>query len=151
MRLILKLLGAAALLISAPFTSHAATTAPAAIIRGQVLNTGGALEGVFVTARNTASNIATTVYTAHDGHFVLPALPLAQYDLSAHYPGFEPTARAVDLTAATAEIELKLPPAIEPMRTASSAAWLAALPDGDMKREFLVNCATCHEIRKKNG
>ena len=146
MRLVLQLLGAAALLISAPLTPQAATTAPSAIIRGQVLNTGSPLEGVFVTARNTASQIATTVYTAHDGRFVLPALPLAHYDLRAHYPGFESTARAVDLTAATAEVELKLSPATERMHTASSAAWLAALPDGDMKREFIVNCATCHEI-----
>lgn len=66
-------------------------------------------------------------------------------DLSAaelRYPGLAP--QTVDLTSEKTDITLAEDPDF--LRTLPSSEWLALLPEGDRKREFTVNCGTCHEI-----
>jgi virginiamycin B lyase len=116
-------------------------------LRGQVVTVDGqGLAGVFVTARHPTSGIETTVYTNANGLFEFPLLPVAEVALTAHHTRYAPALATVDLMAPPAKLELRLAPAQDPMRHASTAAWFAPIPDDDRKREFILNCASCHEF-----
>lgn len=58
------------------------------------------------------------------------------------YPGL--ASKTVDLGDGSTDITLAAEPDF--LRSLPSSDWLALLPEGDRKREFTVNCGTCHEI-----
>ncbi len=115
---------------------------------GRVADSAGAARsGAMVTARAEATGIETTVFSDAAGRFAFGALDGGRYRLTAKTPA-----------ARAASIELVLPDDVsEPLtftlepdpdyaRSVPSAAWLALLPDGARKREFVLNCGSCHEI-----
>ena len=69
-------------------------------IAGVVSDTsGGVLAGVSVSARHLGTGLTRETTTGDDGLFVLPVLPVGQYDLTAERPGFKPLAMtAITLT-----------------------------------------------------
>jgi virginiamycin B lyase len=128
----------------APNTKAAAAQS---VLSGAVLTTDGKpAAGLFVTARNTANSIETTVYTRADGTFAFDKLAPSLYDVRVHHAVYEPATTQADLSTGPKQVDLRATRARDPLARASSAVWFAALPDGDMKREFILNCATCHEI-----
>lgn len=133
----------------------AVSPASAGVVSGRVADTAGAVAGVFVTARDTTTHIETTVYSGDDGRYVLPALKAGHYEVRAHHPRFEDAQQTLDLTAANAALDFSLKAAAEPLRHASTATWFASVPDGVEKREFILNCMSCHEMAftrlNKNG
>lgn len=125
----------------------AAGQAVAAGVSGRIADgSAHGLPGVFVTARDTATNIETTVYSGADGHYLLPALAAGHYELRAHHARFEDARREIDVAAETQAQDLTLTTNPEPLRHASTATWFAHVPDGAEKREFILNCMSCHEI-----
>jgi hypothetical protein len=61
-------------------------------------DTGAALPGVTVTARNQQTNLSREVVTAEDGGYVISYLPVGTYDVTFTLAGFKTfTARAVEL------------------------------------------------------
>jgi virginiamycin B lyase len=102
--------------------------------------------GVFVTARDLDTGIETTVYTAADGSFRFPVLPVGPYAITAHHARLESATIDVRVGAAQAPLELRVAPGRDPLRYATSAAWFAQVADDDRKREVLLNCASCHEF-----
>lgn len=117
-----------------------------ATLTGRVIGAGSTpLGGVFVTARDPATGIDTTVYSAADGRFALPRSMARGTTVRAHHARLEDATVTLDATP-SAPLELAPAPARDPLRFASTAAWFAPIPDDDTKREFLLNCASCHEI-----
>jgi virginiamycin B lyase len=81
-----------------------------------------------------------TRFTDSDGRLELDALPRGDAPLTVRYPGM------VSQTLATEQRAVTLSPDSDFLRTLPSSRWLDLLPEGDRKREFTVNCGTCHEI-----
>ena len=119
----------------------------AGVISGRVVDAHAqGLPGVFVTAQHGLSRIETTVYSGSDGRYELPALAAGTYHVRAHHARYEHASSELALTDAGAGVNLALAPAADGLRTASTATWFAGVADGPQKREFILNCATCHEV-----
>ncbi|MGE3847880.1 MAG: carboxypeptidase regulatory-like domain-containing protein, partial [Gammaproteobacteria bacterium] len=132
-----------------------AVVAPLAGADGAITGTvrdaaGQALAGVFVTARHATSGIETTVYSNAAGDYALPSLPAGAYTLRAHHARLAEATHQVETAhghaQAAARTDFALAPAADPLRHASTATWFAQVADGAEKREFILNCASCHEI-----
>lgn len=121
--------------------------ADTATLRGRVTAPDGTpLPGVFVTVRDGASGIESTVYSGVDGRYVLDGLRTGAIVVRAHHPRYAPGTRDTTLGHAGALADFTLGPASDPLLHAPTSHWFAHVPDDDMKREFILNCATCHEI-----
>lgn len=125
-----------------------AATEPGEWFRGQVSDAAGpATAGAMVTARDLDSGIETTVFSGADGGFRLGPLPAGRYEVAAKTPAAAAPAQELALPRdATTPIRLALAPDPGFARAVPSAAWLTLLPEGPMKREFVLNCGSCHEI-----
>ncbi len=100
---------------------------------------GAPLAGAMVSVMLDA-NRRLTRFTGADGRLDLATLPESESPLTVRYPGLEP--RPVQ----PGEAAVTLPPDPAFLRTLPSSQWLTLLPEGERKREFTVNCGTCHEL-----
>ena len=76
-----------AFLISLPLAVQAQTNN--GILAGTVVDaSGGAIEGVQITAKAEATSFSLTATTGPDGGFRLPSVPIGLYDVTASHPGF---------------------------------------------------------------
>jgi len=119
-------------------------------ISGTVTLDGQPAAGVMVRARPItsgpeASGIETTVFTNSDGQYVITLTP-GEYAVE----GLGGETRGSDRVTVIADSRTPLDLALRPdpafMERIPSSRWLALLPEGDMKKEFILNCASCHEI-----
>jgi virginiamycin B lyase len=114
-------------------------------VTGRVQDPSGtALAGVFVTAREGKSQREISVYTDAKGRYALKLPASGEWTLRVHHARLT----AVEKPAPTAgdSLDFALPPATDPRLGATTAAWFAHVPDSPEKREFILNCASCHEI-----
>jgi len=113
-------------------------------IHGTVQVGDQAAAGLMVTAKATSNGIETTVFTGPDGSFDIEGLPAGAYQVRGHYPGHVPASSQVDITTdAGAQVALSLAQG-DRTHSVPTSAWLAKLPDGDTRRELILNCGTCH-------
>lgn len=105
------------------------------------------LPGAFVTVTG-ADRIERTVYARADGRYAFDSLPAAPVVVRAHAPGYDAVQATADGAGPTQRVDLALAKAADPLAGTSTSLWLSTLPDGEMKREFILNCATCHEITR---
>ena len=113
------------------------------IITGQVTDTDGAgVAGAWVTATES-SGVRHTVFSDGAGAFTLPISADGAVTLLAHTTGRTSTAAPVKEGG---PYRLTVQPKQDPLAHLPSAWWLALLPDSDRRKEFIVNCASCHEI-----
>lgn len=76
------------------------------------------------------------------GYVDLSGLVREDVPYTVSYPGFED--RVFSSASLSPHIQLEADTAF--IETLPSEAWLGLLPEGSQKREFIVNCATCHEL-----
>lgn len=115
-------------------------------VTGQIVSDGTPVAGAMVTAINEATGLRTTVFSDAAGGFRLPVSP-GDYDLLVRGAGR--LAEVDNLSVGTDPLALgvlSIEPDPEFLARVPSARWLDLLPDGDMKREFILNCTSCHEI-----
>ncbi|MCZ6711250.1 MAG: carboxypeptidase regulatory-like domain-containing protein [Gammaproteobacteria bacterium] len=111
---------------------------------GSVSDPGGSpLQGAIVTATHSGTRIETSVFSRPDGSFELPLKANLVTQLRVRIHGFE-TVVLPRLSISTPAAIL-MQPAADSLDVPSSE-WLSLLPEGDMKREFTLNCTSCHEI-----
>jgi hypothetical protein len=121
--------------------------AAASTIRGDVRSSKAPLSGAIITVRADGSNVETSVYSDSRGAFSVNVQGTGRYSVRARFPGHTDETLPIDLTLGNrSDVHLNLAAATDPLLNAPSSAWLAQLPDSMMKRKFIVNCGTCHEI-----
>src|SRR5262249_50868081 len=72
----------------------AAATAEAQTFSGQISGvvrdtTGAGIPGVTLTARNAGTNFTRTIISNESGVYVMPAIPIGTYDITAELSGFQ--------------------------------------------------------------
>jgi len=100
---------------------------------------GTPLAGAMVSVALDA-NRRLTRFTDAEGRLDLATLPASEGPLTVRYPGLAPG------TAAPGDAAVTLAPDPAFLRSLPSSQWLTLLPEGERKREFTVNCGTCHEL-----
>lgn len=116
-------------------------------ISGDIEVAGHAAAGARVTLRQAGSGIATTVFSDRAGHYALALEHAGDYTIEASWTTYRHTAAPLEITGSAARtIDLALSADPDYRQRVTSEQWLSLLPDGDMKREFLLNCTSCHEI-----
>ena len=116
-------------------------------LMGTVTFEGKPAPGAQVTARHRDSGIAVSVFANSDGRYRLVPVVAGNGEISATWSETASNPSAITLEiggALTQDIVLARDP--ESLARVTSAEWLSLLPDGEMKREFILNCASCHEL-----
>jgi hypothetical protein len=83
-----------------------------ASISGTVLDSSGAaIVGATVTVRNTATGLSRTLTTDPQGHYLVPDLPIGQYEVQGSQTGFQRVVqKGIELTVgAQPVVDLRLP------------------------------------------
>ena len=117
------------------------------VFEGIVETKSGPLQGAIVTAKDQESSIEVSVFTDSLGRFAISRLHQRDYELTAKFPGLRSELQVLrNQHAEIKSLEFMLLEDPEFQLREPSSAWLDLLPDGDMKREFILNCTSCHEI-----
>lgn len=116
-------------------------------LAGKVYDENGvALPDMMVTATDEETGIAVSVFSQTDGSYRISALAPGAYSVQAKSRLRLGDGVAAEIVDDPVELDLSAPKDDLAARRAPSSLWLGLLPDGDKKREFLVNCTACHEI-----
>lgn len=108
-------------------------------LSGVVVDVDGApVKAAWVTAVD--GNRRVTVFSNVDGEFTFPALNAARLEVRAIGMA------EATLTSPAAGARVTLQRADEPFALVPSSYWLALLPEGIARQEFVLNCGTCHGI-----
>lgn len=106
---------------------------------------GSPAAGAIVTLKEPGSGIEHSVFAGADGEFRFKLAGKPGWMLRARLPGHGPATLALP-EKGEGGVTLALATDPNPHLAAPSSQWLAQLPDGDMRREFILNCGTCHGI-----
>jgi virginiamycin B lyase len=122
--------------------------APAATIAGRVVDASGRpAANTFVSARNIARKISTTVLTDRAGNYRIDDLYAGTYELRARRAGVsDGTQAGVVLTELDVTANLTLGAADPALISTPGAAWLQALPNDPIKATFISSCTICHDM-----
>jgi len=82
-----------------------------------------------------------------DGDFRIDRLRPGTYEIGVTVPARSAAKEVLELGGDTlSRVDFQLLPDAEFLHILPSVHWLSLLPEGEMKREFLLNCGSCHEI-----
>ncbi|MGD0074489.1 MAG: carboxypeptidase regulatory-like domain-containing protein [Candidatus Binataceae bacterium] len=105
------------------------------------------IPGVFVTAKDVAKKMATTVLTDTKGRYQIRGLSPDRYRLEVSRIGYQPAdVKDFTLLERDARKDFQLSPAQDIAAQMPAYAWLASMPEGDFKANFLVGCTICHSF-----
>src|SRR4029077_20770440 len=130
--------------------SHADGKASLALT-GQVTSAEeGAMEGVLVSAKKTASTITTTVFTDEKGRYQFPAsrLESGHYTIRIRATGYDLEGpNAVDIPANDpVTLDLKLRKTADLAGQLTNAEWLVSFPGTAEQKASVQNCSHCHTL-----
>lgn len=106
------------------------------------------IPGAMVSARDVARGIVKTVFSNDRGQYQISKLFPGKYEIRVNRIGFNPVEKK-DLEvneAGLSKLDFELSPTPDIAEQVSSAAWMARLPGGEMKRKFVLGCAGCHQF-----
>ncbi len=117
-------------------------------VQGTVTDTVGLpVPGVPVTFSHGTSEITVTVLSGPGGAFKTRLEQFGTHVASAGARVW--SASPVEINVSPREpvtVDFTVSRMRDPLTVLPSAHWLSLLPEGEMKREFMVNCTSCHEI-----
>jgi streptogramin lyase len=135
------------LLLAMGFVCGAASSALAGGFEGRITRSEAPVAGAMVTARAAGTGIETTVFSDAKGVYRLDGLAPGPFEVGVRAPGTRAASRTLriegDALTALSFAVMDDPAFLERV---TSAAWLDLLPEGERKREFILNCTSCHEI-----
>ena len=137
----------AILILSWAVFAYSNTVSAAATVHGIVRAAGHAASGAQVSLHHRDSGIAVSVFAQRDGRYTIISPFIGEYEVRASWTTFAAQPQKVVITNTTAHaLDIPLIPDPAFIERVTSAQWLSLLPEGAMKREFILNCASCHEI-----
>lgn len=106
------------------------------------------IPGVMISARDVAGGSIRTVFSDDHGQYRITALLPGQYEFKVHRVGFETLeTKALEVQEpGLSQFDFRLSPAANIHEQVSGTAWMAHLPEGEMKRRFKMACAGCHQF-----
>jgi virginiamycin B lyase len=114
-------------------------------VHGSVLLSDGmAATSAAVTLTEPGSGIRHTAYADAEGKYRFALERAEGWNISVVLPGNQPMDREIEDTGEAQDFTLAAD--AEGWRSSTSDNWLAVLPDGQMRRELILNCTTCHEL-----
>jgi virginiamycin B lyase len=112
----------------------------------------GAMEGVLVSVKKTASSVTTTVITDRQGRYRFPQSRLepGSYAVRIRAAGYDlSSATTVDvLSRKTTVADLKLQTARDLASQLSNAEWLASVSGTDAQKASIRPCTHCHTLER---
>jgi virginiamycin B lyase len=128
--------------------AEAPAPAPLTGLAGTVLDAGGQpVAGAFVTARDSASARQLSVRTGRDGTYHLPVDLSGPLVVRVHAIGVAEGA-GVRVASLPARLDLAVDRVADTFGQLPSSAYLGALPDGEAKRRFVLDCGGCHQFNR---
>jgi len=125
----------------------AVASSPSSPIVGRVHDPAGRpAGGVLVVLRDSSGGQTHLAVTGGDGGFRFPDLAAGDLTLTATTADGRATAHVRKVDREAGALAVALAPADTPGRRATSAAWLARLPDGEVRRRFILDCTGCHQF-----
>jgi virginiamycin B lyase len=117
-------------------------------VSGTISGPEGATEaGVPVTFLHQETKVAVTVLSDAAGKYTIELGTEGPYQAMAGGRSSRAMPVLIDLQDKTANtLDFSVSLVEDPLVDLPSANWMDMLPAGDMRREFLVNCTSCHEI-----
>src|SRR5262245_47014211 len=138
-----------------PPAAAAAPAAPAApqaraVLTGEVSDYHGRpMPGVQVTARNDAQAWNVSVFSDGNGHYAFPPLATGPYRLWVKQIGFERRERAVQLPPEGLDVDFgQVRTSDDPYAQLPSSYYFSLMkwPNADLRGNFALACANCHQI-----
>jgi len=144
----LKLIAPAVVFVTAvTIATLSAASLAATTINGTVTLEGSPAAGAQVTVRHLDSNIAITAFTGTNGGYNLRLDSTGHHAIRASWSTYiSDTRQLVTNGEASQHSDIALRSDPDYLDRITSEQWLSLLPEGGMKREFILNCASCHEI-----
>jgi streptogramin lyase len=105
------------------------------------------LANVFVTARNVEKKMSVSVLTDGKGKYQIRGLFPDRYMLRAERIGYERAeVKDCNLTEVDARRDFAMSAKADISDQMPAYAWLASLPEGDFKANFMAGCTICHSF-----
>jgi len=117
-------------------------------ISGNVLDPSGAgIPGATVTVRNTGTGLSRSLTSDVQGHYLVPDLPIGQYDVQGTHAGFQTVVRkSIELTVgAQPVIDLQLPVG-QAEQTVNVTGEVSQVETTTAAMSTLVNTTQMHEL-----
>ncbi|MEN8145623.1 MAG: carboxypeptidase regulatory-like domain-containing protein [Gemmatimonadota bacterium] len=111
--------------------------------------TGAPIPGAFVTAES-GDSVQWSVLTDSLGLYRLPLAP-GDYRVQAHAVGFADSAAQATVLGVERSFDFELGSSESLLEQLPSSSYLNALPDGEVKRRFILECAGCHQFNRALG
>jgi virginiamycin B lyase len=118
---------------------------PTPVLTGSVAAGGRLIPGAFVSAEPVGAAMRTIVQTDAAGRFSFASLPPGRYVVRAHRRGIGSVSTDTMPLPAGRPLGLTIAPDSSAVG-ATSAAYLGLLPDGEVKRRFILDCTGCHQF-----
>lgn len=114
-------------------------------LQGKVtLPDGTTAASTAVTLTQAGSGIQHTVFTDTEGRYRFSQEGAKGWKLSAALPGNSVITHELEAAGEAQDFKLAADP--QAWQHSTSDNYLAMLPDGQMRRELILNCTTCHEM-----
>lgn len=114
---------------------------------------GQPVVGAFVSARHEASGRTVSVRTDADGSYRLPVDLPTPLEVTAHAIGLA-EAGPLAVTTLPATLDVTAPRTDDVFAQLPSSSYYGALPEGETKRRFILDCGGCHtfnRVRARDG
>lgn len=145
---LLLVLGCAGGMVATTSSPHVSANTIEGIVTAA---SGTPLPGVFVTAHQPEQGIEISVRTDGAGRYQVPLPQDTTYLVQAHYLGFEPSESIRYNTSNDEALVLTLKNKADVFDQVPSAQYLALLPEGEVKRRFILDCTGCHQFNRVRG
>lgn len=109
---------------------------------------GAAIPGVMVSATDLERGYISTAFSDERGRYRITELQPGKFAIRVHRVGFT-TLEKNDIELqepGPSALDFRISPTSDILEQVSGTAWMAHLPDGDMKRQFEMACAGCHQF-----
>ncbi|MCH2169460.1 carboxypeptidase regulatory-like domain-containing protein [Myxococcota bacterium] len=140
---------------SAGASDGAPTTVPVSPPEGTAALTGDVVDyhgrplgGAMITARDEQKSLSVSVFSDGNGHYEFPPMVEGSWKLGVRIPGFEQRTRQIQLGAGGLDADFQLRLEESPNEHLPASYYFSRIewPSPEMRANFTLACANCHQI-----